>query len=152
MRHDCLLVTALAGAVAISSAAHGAAINEVGGMNQHTRETTGTAGSGPGARAKMTGAHLVLTNSQKLSLFHAAGGLPKQTLPKSTPAAPGVRLPGSIKLSPIPAAVRKKLDRPRISSYELARTGDGDVLIVDPADHVIRSVISKEEAAQAAGS
>ena len=97
-----------------------------------------------------------ITPQQKTLLSQAASHMPEQNLPRGLPGNPvigGDLLPNSVKLSAIPNRVKKKirqetagneLEQARMGnllSDDLVRTRNSDVLVVDPVDRMVESVI-----------
>jgi hypothetical protein len=93
---------------------------------------------------------------QKALLTKAASGLPEQSLPRGLPGNPviaGDMLPSSVKLTPIPDSVKQKIRHEtagnklaqarmgNLLSDDLARARNGDVLVVDPVDRMVESVV-----------
>ena len=109
---------------------------------------------------------ITVTPQQKTLLTKAASRLPEQSLPRGLPGNPvigGDLLPNSVKLSAIPNRVKKKirqetagneLEQARMGnllSDDLVRTRNSDVLVVDPVDRVVASVIGGEYAGKTKG-
>jgi hypothetical protein len=97
-----------------------------------------------------------LTPQQKALLAQAASRMPEQSLPRGLPGNPvvgGDVLPSSVKLTAIPNGVKHKIRQEtagnklaqarmgNLLSDDLVRAPKGDVLVVDPVDRVVESVI-----------
>jgi hypothetical protein len=97
-----------------------------------------------------------VTPHQKMLLSKAASRMPEQSLPRGLPGNPvisGDMLPNSVKLTAIPNDVKQKIRQETASNkLEQARTGNllnddlirarnGDVLVVNPVDRMVESVI-----------
>ena len=97
-----------------------------------------------------------MTPHQKMLLSKAASRMPEQSLPRGLPGNPvisGDMLPNSAKLTAIPNDVKQKIRQETASNkLEQARTGNllnddlirarnGDVLVVNPVDRMVESVI-----------
>ena len=97
-----------------------------------------------------------MTPHQKMLLSKAASRMPEQSLPRGLPGNPvisGDMLPNSVKLTAIPNDVKQKIRQETASNkLEQARTGNllnddlirarnGDVLVVNPVDRMVESVI-----------
>ena len=102
-----------------------------------------------------------LTSQQEALLSKAAARMPEQRLPRGLPGNPvigGDMLPSSVKLAAIPKNVKQKLRQEtagnklaqarmgNLLSDDLARARNGDVLVVDPVDRVVASVIGGQHA------
>jgi hypothetical protein len=99
---------------------------------------------------------ITVTPQQKTLLTKAASRLPEQSLPRGLPGNPvmtGDLLPSSVKLTAIPNSVKQKIRQETagnklaqarmgdLLSDDLARARNGDVLVVDPVDRMVESVI-----------
>jgi hypothetical protein len=97
-----------------------------------------------------------MTPHQKMLLSKAASRMPEQSLPRGLPGNPvisGDMLPNSVKLTAIPNDVKQKirqetasnkLDQARMGNLlndDLIRARNGDVLVVNPVDRMVESVI-----------
>jgi hypothetical protein len=97
---------------------------------------------------------------QETLLSQAASRMPEQNLPRGLPGNPvigGDMLPNSVKLTAIPNGVKQKirqetagnkLEQARMGnllSDDLVRARNSDVLVVDPVDRVVESVIRGKE-------
>jgi len=97
-----------------------------------------------------------VTPQQKTLLSQAASRMPAQSLPRGLPGHPvigGDMLPNSVKLTAIPYRVKqkireetagKRLEQARMGNLlrdDLVRARNDDVLVVDPVDRVVESVI-----------
>lgn len=102
-----------------------------------------------------------LTAQQKTLLAKAASRMPEQSLPRGLPGNPviaGDLLPSSVKLTAIPNGVKQKIRQEtagnklaqarmgNLLSDDLARARNGDVLVVNPVDRVVASVIGGKQA------
>jgi hypothetical protein len=99
---------------------------------------------------------ITVTPQQKTLLTKAASRLPEQSLPRGLPGNPvmaGDLLPSSVKLTAIPNSVKQKIRQETagnklaqarmgdLLSDDLARARNGDVLVVDPIDRMVESVV-----------
>jgi hypothetical protein len=99
---------------------------------------------------------ITVTPQQKTLLTKAASRLPEQSLPRGLPGNPviaGDLLPSSVKLTAIPNSVKQKIRQETagnklaqarmgdLLSDDLARARNGDVLVVDPVDRMVESVV-----------
>jgi hypothetical protein len=97
-----------------------------------------------------------ITPQQKTLLSQAASHMPERSLPRGLPGNPvigGDMLPNSVKLSAIPNGVKKKIRQEtagnklaqarmgNLLSDDLVRARNSDVLVVDPVDRLVESVI-----------
>jgi hypothetical protein len=93
---------------------------------------------------------------QKMLLSQAASCMPEQSLPRGLPGNPvisGDILPNSFKLTAIPNGVKQKIRQETASSKleqarmgnllsdDLIRARNGEVLVVNPVDRMVESVI-----------
>jgi len=99
---------------------------------------------------------ITVTPQQKTLLTKAASRVPEQSLPRGLPGNPviaGDLLPSSVKLTAIPNNVKQKIRQEtagnnlaqarmgNLLSDDLARARNGDVLVVDPVDRMVESVV-----------
>ena len=97
-----------------------------------------------------------LTAQQKTQLAKAGARVPEQKLPPGLPGSPiaaGDMLPNSVKLTALPKSAQQKIRQEtagdalaqvrigNLLSDDLVHARNGDVLVVDPIDRVVESVI-----------
>jgi Protein of unknown function (DUF1236) len=99
------------------------------------------AAAGPGTMMKSGQQPLTLTTTQQNEIYQDVSQQKvSQTAPKSFTARVGETVPGSIKLSALPASATKQV--PAVKSYDYAMLGK-QLIIVDPSTKKVSDVITQ---------
>ena len=89
---------------------------------------------------------IALSPLQQQAIFNAGKELKTQDLPRTTAPAPGLTLPKSVQLTPMPQKIKQKMSSGyRLRRYSLVHANTGDVLVVDPENRIIQAVIPKQK-------
>jgi flagellar motor switch/type III secretory pathway protein FliN len=141
------VITKSEGMQTASSGSATAVQNATNGKSlQHETNGAATVGTAAGRMSKIGRDRIELTAKEQQAVFQSASELPEQAMPKDANVTPGAELPLAVQLSMMPIDVKNKVGAYRMKDYKLARIENGDVLVVDPVNRVIQTVISKEEA------
>ncbi|HEX5777770.1 MAG TPA: DUF1236 domain-containing protein [Xanthobacteraceae bacterium] len=108
------------------------------GMQQSGGQMSGSKQSG------FTKDAIVLTNDQKQTLYQQlAMDADSQDAPSGFTASVGSTLPSDVSLEPVPNDVSTKV--PSVANYRFAKLDDDRLLIVDPNDRRVVSIIDEDE-------
>ena len=140
---------ALLGASGLALAG-GASKSSMDQSNKTGMQQSGSAGTNEGAKSAMTKDAITLTSDQKKTVYQQLGmDATAQEAPSGFQASVGATLPSDITLEEVPNDVSSKV--PTVANYRFAKLEDDRLLIVDPNDRRVVSIIEEEDASQQQG-
>lgn len=123
--------------------AGGTAKNSMDQSGKTGMQQTGNAATSDSAKSAMTKDAITLTREQKQTVYQQLGmDASEQQSPSGFQASVGATLPSDIMLEEVPNDVSSKV--PTIANYRFAKLEDDRLLIVDPNDRRVVSIIDDE--------
>jgi hypothetical protein len=116
-------------------------------MQQSGMSGSASGSSSASAQNQFTKDKITLTNEQKRMVFQQLAMDAKvQKAPASFQASVGATLPSDIQLQPVPNDVSTEV--PSVANYRFAKVEEDQLLIVDPNDRRVVSVIEQQDIQQ----
>jgi hypothetical protein len=139
---------ALVGATGLALA--GGATKSSMDQSNKTDMQSGSAATSDSAKSTMTKDAITLTSDQKKTVYQQLGmDATAQEAPSGFQASVGAKLPSDITLEEVPNDVSSKV--PTVANYRFAKLEDDRLLIVDPNDRRVVSIIEQGEGSQQHG-
>lgn len=119
-------------------------------QSEKTGMQSGSTAAGSSGKSAMTKDAITLTSDQKKTVYQELGmEATAQEAPSGFQASVGATLPSAITLEQVPNDVSSKV--PAVANYRFAKLEDDRLLIVDPNDRRVVSIIEEEDASQQQG-
>jgi hypothetical protein len=138
----------IGGAVALTCLAGAAQANSMHKSTSSERQPTvshETTGQSTSSASQVS-----LTPQQKQAIFNAAQSLPEES-GQSASLSTGSKVPSTIRLHPLPQQAKQNVGT-SLQNSEIAKLQNGDVIVVNPSDKTVQTVITQQDASSTTGS